>query len=374
MWDSRPQPTLSEAEGAVPSPQATILPRCYHHTVPPLLDVRHLNIDFPAKIRVGTSNSPVRSELPPSVLPAVRDLTFTVAPGEVLGLVGESGSGKSITSLAIMRLLPPQARVSGEILFSENGGTRNLLAIPDDSMRQLRGSRIAMIFQEPMTALNPVMRVGDQIAEAVRAHASRSKSDAQKLAIQAMTDVAIPEPGRRARDYPHQLSGGMRQRVMIAMAIVNRPQLLIADEPTTALDVTIQAQILDLLAELRTKFGLAMLFISHDLAVVSQIADRVAVMYAGSMVELGTRHDIFQAPAHPYTRGLLHAVPDLKTERGRPLETIEGTVPPLHAMPPGCAFEPRCTFRIPDCARARPPLVEVAKDHKARCPVVNPNC
>jgi oligopeptide/dipeptide ABC transporter ATP-binding protein len=215
------------------------------------------------------------------------------------------------------------------------------------------------------------MRVGDQIAEAVRAHGTRSKSEAARLAVQAMNDVAIPEADRRARDYPHQLSGGMRQRVMIAMAIVNRPQLLVADEPTTALDVTIQAQILELLAELRAKFGLTMLFISHDLAVVSQVADRVAVMYAGSVVELGTRHEIFQAPAHPYTRGLLHAVPDLQTDRAHPLDTIEGTVPPLHAMPPGCAFEPRCGFRVPECGRALPPLVEVAAEHWARCPVVN---
>jgi oligopeptide/dipeptide ABC transporter ATP-binding protein len=303
----------------------------------------------------------------------VRDLSFSIARGEVLGLVGESGSGKSITSLAIMRLLPPQARVSGEILLAQDGGVRNLTDLPDDSMRQLRGSRIAMIFQEPMTALNPVMRVGDQIAEAVLAHRPCAKSEAAKLAVQAMTDVAMPEPERRARDYPHQLSGGMRQRVMIAMAIVNRPQLLIADEPTTALDVTIQAQILDLLSELRAKFGLAMLFISHDLAVVSRVADRVAVMYAGSMVELGTRQEIFRSPAHPYTRGLLHAVPDLKTDRERPLETIEGTVPPLQAMPQGCAFEPRCGFRIPECARALPPLVEVAQGHWARCPVINSN-
>ena len=271
-----------------------------------------------------------------------------------------------------MRLLPPQARVSGEILFTENGvGPRELSALDDDSMRRLRGSRMAMIFQEPMTALNPVMRVGNQIAEAVVAHNSISKSDAWQRAVDAMNDVAIPDATRRARDYPHQLSGGMRQRIMIAMAIVNRPQLLIADEPTTALDVTIQAQILELLADLRRKFGLAMLFISHDLAVVSQVADRVAVMYAGSLVELGVGKDIFRAPAHPYTRGLLHAVPDLKTDRAQPLKTIEGTVPALTALPPGCAFEPRCEFRIPECARALPPLIEVAAGHWARCPVVN---
>ena len=302
----------------------------------------------------------------------MRDLSFSIAPGEVLGLVGESGSGKSITSLAIMRLLPFQAIVSGEITFAENGASpRNLATIDDDAMRQLRGSRIAMIFQEPMTALNPVMRVGDQIAEAASAHNAISKHDAWQRAVDAMNDVAIPDAARRARDYPHQLSGGMRQRIMIAMAIVNRPQLLIADEPTTALDVTIQAQILELLAELRQKFGLAMLFISHDLAVVSQVADRVAVMYAGCLVELGAKRDIFHAAAHPYTRGLLHAVPDLKTDRSQPLQTIEGTVPPLQALPPGCAFEPRCGFRIPECARALPPLVEVTAGHWARCPVLN---
>ncbi len=332
--------------------------------MPPLLDIRHLNIEF------ATTKNLEKAAL------AVRDVNLSIAPGEVLGLVGESGSGKSITSLAIMRLLPPQARISGEILFTENGSSRNLTTVPDESMRQLRGSRIAMIFQEPMTALNPVMRVGDQIAEAVLAHASQakdphSKNEAHKLAVEAMTNVAIPQPDRRARDYPHQLSGGMRQRIMIAMAIVNRPQLLIADEPTTALDVTIQAQILALLADLRSKFRLAMLFISHDLAVVSQVADRVAVMYAGSIVELGPKQEIFRVPAHPYTRGLLDAVPDLQTDRSHPLGTIEGTVPPLHAMPTGCPFEPRCQYRIPECSSTFPPLTEVAPAHWARCPVVN---
>ncbi len=323
-----------------------------------LLDVRHLNIEFPS--RNGAQS-----------LIAVRDLSFSIAPGEVLGLVGESGSGKSLTSLAIIRLLPPQAGASGGILFNNGKGSQHLLQLPDEEMRRLRGSRIAMIFQEPMTALNPVMRVGDQIAEAVLAHGGSGKREAWTQAITAMNDVAIPDAERRARDYPHQLSGGMRQRVMIAMAIVNRPQLLIADEPTTALDVTIQAQILELLSELRRKFGLTMLFISHDLAVVSEMADRVAVMYAGNLVELGAKEDVFRAPAHPYTRGLLKAVPTLKTDRNHPLQTIEGTVPPLHAVPAGCPFEPRCEFRIPECARALPPLVEVAARHWARCPVVN---
>lgn len=203
------------------------------------------------------------------------------------------------------------------------------------------------------------------------AHHPISKKDAWQRAVDAMNDVAIPDAAQRARDYPHQLSGGMRQRVMIAMAIVNRPQLLIADEPTTALDVTIQAQILELLAELRAKFGLTMLLISHDLAVVSEVADRVAVMYAGNLVELGSKKDIFQAAVHPYTRGLLKAVPTLKTDRNRPLQTIDGTVPPLHAVPEGCPFEPRCEFRVAECARALPALVEVSAGHWARCPVVN---
>src|SRR3989454_10290981 len=335
--------------------------------------------DSPMEVRRGTGilDSPPRIEEPsritsPPSAAAVRGLSFSIAPGGVLGLVGESGSGKSVTSLAIIRLLPPQARISGEILFTNGKRSAcNLLQIPEEEMRHLRGSGIAMIFQEPMTALNPVMRVGDQIAEAILAHDNVSKQEAWNRAVAAMKDVGITDSERRARDYPHQHSGGMRQRVMIAIAIVNRPQLLIADEPTTALDVTIQAQILDLLAELRSKFGLTMLFISHDLAVVSQVADRVAVMYAGSLVELGFKDDIFRASAHPYTRGLLNAVPTIRTDRARPLETIEGTVPPLHAVPAGCPFEPRCGFRVAECARTLPPLVEVAPGHWARCPVVN---
>ena len=330
--------------------------------MPPLLDVRHLTVQFPAPRNIAQS----------CPLLAVRDFSFTIASGEVLGLVGESGSGKSVTSLALMRLLPPQASASGEVLLSDGKGrARDLLQIPDEEMRTLRGARLAMIFQEPMTALNPVMRVGDQIAEAAAVHTDLSRKEARDRAVSAMNDVAIPDAARRARDYPHQLSGGMRQRVMIAMAIVNRPQLLIADEPTTALDVTIQAQILELLADLRAKFGLAMLYISHDLAVVSQIADRVAVMYAGTLVELAAKRDLFAAPAHPYTRGLLNAVPTLKTNRAQPLATIEGTVPLLQALPSGCAFEPRCDFRIAECARNVPSLIEVAAGHWARCPVVN---
>ena len=276
--------------------------------MPAFLEVRNLSVHFGAAA-------------------AVRDVSFTIAPGEVLGLVGESGSGKSVTALAIMRLLAPHAVASGEILFAGS----DLLRATQDDVRSLRGRQMAMIFQEPMTALNPVMRIGDQVAEAVLAHAHHAtlgseqrapKQTAWERTIAALRDVQIPDPERRARDYPHQLSGGQRQRVMIAMALVNRPQLLIADEPTTALDVTIQAQILELLAELRRKFGLAMLFISHDLAVVSRVADRVAVMFGGQIVELASVRDLFRAPAHAYTRGLLECVPTLRSDRTQPLRTI----------------------------------------------------
>jgi ABC-type dipeptide/oligopeptide/nickel transport system ATPase component len=289
-----------------------------------LLQIENLNVTF------ATQTGEVA---------AVRDVNFSIGEGGTLGLVGESGSGKSATSLAIMRLLPPQARVNGKISFAGE----DLLTLPEDAMRGVRGARISMIFQEPMTALNPVMRVGDQVAEAVLAHGQGSgnaeksgrvsKQQAWDRAVEALREVAIPEAGRRARDYPHQLSGGQRQRVMIAMALVNHPQLLIADEPTTALDVTIQAQILELLGQLREKYKLAVLFISHDLGVVSRVADQVAVMYAGEIVEMGPVARIFSSPTHPYTRGLIAAIPTLKTDRGRPLETVEPCARPAVALP-----------------------------------------
>ncbi len=288
---------------------------------PSLLEIRNLNVSF------ATQTGEVA---------AVRDLSLSIPESGVLGLVGESGSGKSATALAIMRLLPPQAKVAGQLRFAN----QDLLSLPEDEMRRIRGARISMIFQEPMTALNPVMRVGDQVTEAILAHHKLKRADAWKRTVEVLSEVAIPDPEHRARDYPHQLSGGQRQRVMIAMALVNHPHLLIADEPTTALDVTIQAQILELLRTLREKHRLAMLFISHDLAVVSQVADRVAVMYAGEIVEMGPVNDIFSAPAHAYTRGLIGAIPTLKTGRDRPLATLEkrlrSEVPiPLTQVAPG---------------------------------------
>jgi peptide/nickel transport system ATP-binding protein len=284
-----------------------------------LLQVENLNVAF------ATQSGEVA---------AVRDVSFNIPEAGTLGLVGESGSGKSATSLAIMRLLPPQAQIQGKISFDG----QNLTKLSEGEMRKLRGSGISMIFQEPMTALNPVMRVGDQVAEAVTAHHSVSRKVAQQRAVDALREVAIPEPDKRARDYPHQLSGGQRQRVMIAMALVNQPRLLIADEPTTALDVTIQAQILELLRDLREKHKLAVLFISHDLGVVSRVADNVAVMYAGEIVEMGPVQQIFSAAQHPYTRGLIHAIPTLKTDRSRPLLTVEKvsrTAAPLKQISPG---------------------------------------
>jgi peptide/nickel transport system ATP-binding protein len=253
--------------------------------------------------------------------PAVRGLSLSIETGASLGLVGESGSGKSVTALAVMRLLDPSVQVEGSIRFDGI----DLLALDPESMRKLRGRDIAMVFQEPMTALNPVMPVGEQVAEAVRAHHPEfSRREVREAAIAAMEAVALPDVARRYGDYPHQFSGGQRQRIMIAMAIVNRPRLLIADEPTTALDVTVQKQILELLAGLRARFGLTMLFISHDLAVVSQVADRVAVMRHGLLLEEGSAEEIFRAPKHEYTRALLGAVPAMTTDLDRPLATLAG--------------------------------------------------
>lgn len=297
---------------------------------------------------------------------AADDVSFDIEPGSTLALVGESGSGKSVTSLSIMRLVPAPGRITaGEIVF--NG--RDLLKLGDDEMRRLRGREIAMIFQDPMTSLNPVFTVGDQIAEAIELHEHVSRKQAWASAVEMMTRVKIPDAGRRAGDYPHQLSGGMRQRVMIAMALSCKPKLLIADEPTTALDVTIQAEILDLLKSLRDDFKLSMLLITHDLGVVAETADRVAVMYAGRIVEEAPVRQVFGSPRHPYTEGLLRSVPSL-TEQGikrRRLETIEGTVPNLLHLPEGCKFAPRCAYVIDECSAADVPLFQLDDERNARC-------
>jgi oligopeptide/dipeptide ABC transporter ATP-binding protein len=300
------------------------------------------------------------------VVKAVDDVSLAIPKGATLALVGESGSGKSVTSLSVMRLVQAPGRVvGGEIWFDG----RNLLALDDDEMRRLRGREIAMIFQDPMTSLNPVYTVGDQIAEAVQLHERVPRRQAWAKAIEMMRRVRIPDAERRAGDYPFQLSGGMRQRVMIAMALACNPRLLIADEPTTALDVTIQAEILDLLRALKDEFDLSMLLITHDLGVVAETADRVAVMYAGRIVEESPVRALFRAPRHPYTEGLLRSVPRL-SEAGikqRRLQTIEGTVPGLLELPAGCKFAPRCAYVIRECTEGEPALLAVNDEHRARC-------
>ena len=297
---------------------------------------------------------------------AVDDVSFDLPRGSTLALVGESGSGKSVTSLSIMRLiLPPGKTVAGQVIF--NG--RDLMKLDADEMRRMRGREIAMIFQDPMTSLNPVYTVGDQIAEAIELHERLSRKPAWARAVEMMQRVKIPDAARRARDYPYQLSGGMRQRVMIAMALSCNPKLLIADEPTTALDVTIQAEILDLIKGLKDDFDLSVLLITHDLGVVAETADRVAVMYAGRIIEQSPVREIFRSPKHPYTEGLLRSVPRLTEEgiRRRRLETIEGTVPSLLDLPAGCKFAPRCSYVIEDCTAGEPALIEVNEAHLARC-------
>jgi peptide/nickel transport system ATP-binding protein len=301
----------------------------------------------------------------------VNDVSLRADAGECIGLVGESGSGKTMLALATMGLLPPGARTRGQILLSQsktNAEPQDIAALPEQEWRSVRGRKIAMIFQEPMTSLNPVLRAGRQVEEAIRAHEPGLPSEEVRTrAIEAFERAAIPEPQRRARQFPHQLSGGLRQRVMIAMALAARPRLLIADEPTTALDVTVQKQILDLLGRLRRELNLGLLFISHDLAVVAEVADRVAVLYAGRVVEQGPAREVLRTARHPYTQGLLAASPSL--ERGR-LIPIPGSVPPLTALPPGCSFAPRCALRRDACDAEVPSLRTAGPEHEARCILV----
>jgi oligopeptide/dipeptide ABC transporter ATP-binding protein len=299
--------------------------------------------------------------------PAVRDLSLSVAKNETLAIVGESGSGKSVTALSILRLLPQAgARIgAGEIQF--NG--RDLVQLSEREMSTVRGNSIAMIFQEPMTSLNPTMTVGEQIAEAITIHRKVSRAEAMAEALRLLREVKIPSAESRLHDYPHQFSGGMRQRVMIAMALACRPKVLLADEPTTALDVTIQAQVLMQLDELKEAYGMSVLFITHNLGVVAQIADRVAVMYAGEVVELANVDALFAQPTHPYTEALLRAMPraDRATDN---LEPIPGGVPAVTAMPAGCAYAPRCPYRQPSCEEERPELLPLNDTgHLVRCPV-----
>ncbi len=296
----------------------------------------------------------------------VNGISFDLLQGETLGIVGESGCGKSVTSLSIMRLLPRPAGeiTSGQILFNRE----NLLLADVKRMRQIRGNRIAMIFQEPMTALNPVHKIGRQIMEVFRLHRPEiSKKEAKKEALEMMERVGISAAQQRMNEYPHQLSGGMRQRVMIAMALVCKPDILIADEPTTALDVTIQAQILDLIAEMQRDLGMSVIFITHDLGVIAEICDRVIVMYAGNVVEQAKVENIFEQPYHPYTTGLLESIPKLDSTPKQRLRTISGSVPSHVNMPKGCRFEGRCPNAIPECNSKPPQLEELAKDRLVAC-------
>src|SRR6202790_900131 len=323
----------------------------------PLIELRGLTVEIPT---------------PAGWIRPVDEVSFALDAGESLGLVGESGSGKSMLALALMGLLPPGAHVSGEAFFSgANGaaGSRaNLLTLGERERIGVLGREIAMVFQEPMTALNPVMRIGAQIAEAIRTHnAGWDSGEVRRRMLEALQRAAVPEPETRAEQFQRQLSGGLRQRAMIVMALAGGPRLLIADEPTTALDVTVQKQILELLQKLRRDLQLGLLFITHDLGVVAQVADRIAVMYAGRIIEEGPAREVLTAPRHPYTQGLLKASPTL--ERGK-LTPIPGSVPQLVALPPGCAFEPRCELRRSECSAAVPALRAASPEHAARCVLV----
>ncbi|MCM2277114.1 MAG: ABC transporter ATP-binding protein [Oligoflexia bacterium] len=301
---------------------------------------------------------------------AVDDISFSVYKGKTLGIVGESGCGKSVTSLSIMRLIPnPPGRIAGgEILYKG----RDLLKLDMAEMRHIRGNEISMIFQEPMTSLNPVFTIGNQICEAIALHQDLPKREVRNKAVEMLALVGIPSPEKRIDDYPHQLSGGMRQRVMIAMALSCNPQVLIADEPTTALDVTIQAQILDLLMELQEKVGMGLILITHDLGVVAEVADEVVVMYAGRVVEQGPVREIFAKPKMPYTKGLLNSIPVLSKDptgkvKKKRLETIPGIVPNLLHLPQGCRFQERCSYMVPACREKEPELRVISPEHSIRC-------
>jgi oligopeptide/dipeptide ABC transporter ATP-binding protein len=318
-----------------------------------LLSVENLNVRFTTQ--EGTAL-------------AVRDLSFSVGTGEALGLVGESGCGKSVSALALMRLIPdpPGQILGGKVFFN----CRDIMALPDKAVRDLRGNEIAMIFQEPMTSLNPIHTCGDQIMEPLILHKGVGKKEARERALELLTITGIPSPARRLREYPHQLSGGMRQRVMIAMALACKPKLLIADEPTTALDVTIQAQILELMKELRRETGSAIILITHDLGIIAEMCDRVAVMYAGQVVETCLVDELFKGPLHPYSEALLFSIPAIGSRRER-LYAIKGTVPSPFDMPSGCAFAPRCDYAREECLAASPALSpppgDAGRGRQVRC-------
>ncbi len=320
----------------------------------PLLDIQNLKTVF------QTSRG---------VIKAVDGVSLRLNAGETLGIVGESGCGKTMLALSIMRLIPVNGRIAeGSILFNNE----NLLSLSEESIRDKRGRDIAMIFQEPMTSLNPVLRIGEQIAEAIRLHQHVPASEAMAMSVKLLSEVGIPEPERRVRDYPHQLSGGMRQRVMIAMAMSCHPRLLLADEPTTALDVTIQAQILNLISELKEKNNMAVILITHDLGIVAESAEMVAVMYAGKIVEMSDVDKLFLKPLHPYTNGLIASRPSACAPESRGdaegyLKTIPGTVPSLYNLPPGCSFSDRCGFVMEKCRVSEPELLEVAEGHFVSC-------
>ena len=318
----------------------------------PLLDVHALQIAFPAGQGVAR---------------AVDSVSFTVGRGESVCLVGESGCGKSLTALSLLRLVPAPGRIASGSRILFDGA--DILTLDDERLRDIRGQHMAMIFQEPMTALNPVLTVGDQIAEVLRVHTTLSRQETWTRTVDMLAQVGIADAGARATQYPHELSGGMRQRVMIAMALIMSPKLVIADEPTTALDVTIQAQILELLRDLRARTGMALLLITHDLGVVAEMASRVIVMYAGRVVEEANVEDLFAAPSHPYTEGLLAAIPKLGQETDR-LQTIAGSVPPPTALPSGCTFRDRCPYAFERCATDEPALLQVGSAHRARCHLI----